>query len=87
MLKNPCSRCGKERIISRTWIEIIKTYSGKSTLTHTMSICPDPVCQRKVDGDIAAAKEHVATLLRLKLEREKTAMENRQKAKELKSKN
>ncbi len=48
-----CIRCGKERIKG-----IEKTFFAGSTKTKlTMYICPDKVCQEKVEASIAAKEE------------------------------
>jgi len=44
---NPCPRCGKARIDAKTWTEKV----GKSTLTMTQTICPDPACQKIVEAE------------------------------------
>ncbi|RJR23770.1 hypothetical protein C4578_03685 [Candidatus Microgenomates bacterium] len=46
---NVCIRCGKPRIVSRTWRE----QSGNATLTCTEYVCPDPECQKIVDKQLA----------------------------------
>lgn len=43
--KNPCIRCGKERRVVKTWVERTQT----SLITYSLSICPDPACQKIVD--------------------------------------
>ncbi|MBI3619670.1 hypothetical protein HY214_00795 [Candidatus Roizmanbacteria bacterium] len=45
--KNPCMRCGTNRIVIRTSFEKI----GNSTVTNIETSCPNPECQRKVDID------------------------------------
>lgn len=42
---NPCVRCGKERVISKTWKE--KLYD--SVIINTQTVCPDSDCQKKVN--------------------------------------
>lgn len=44
---NPCIKCGKERIVVRTWTE--KIYD--SIITNTEMRCPNPACQKAVDID------------------------------------
>ena len=63
-MSNPCSECGKERIDSKTW----KGKAGASVVTYTMTICPDPVCQKKVDKAIADRKEKNELLAKKKIE-------------------
>ena len=50
---NPCTRCGKERIVARRWVEEIPTVSGtKIEVTHTENVCPDPECQEIVKKEL-----------------------------------
>lgn len=42
---NICIRCGKARIIVKTWKEKL----GYSTITATKTACPDKECQKIVD--------------------------------------
>ncbi|OGK10454.1 hypothetical protein A2767_01195 [Candidatus Roizmanbacteria bacterium RIFCSPHIGHO2_01_FULL_35_10] len=44
---NLCVRCGKQRIIVKTWKEKL----GYSTITATMTACPDKECQKIVDAN------------------------------------
>lgn len=53
----PCTRCGKQRIVSKTWKEVRQTLMGETTIMHTETICPDPECQKKVDEQLAVARE------------------------------
>ena len=41
-----CIRCGKSRIVSKTWSEHV----GLSDITYTQSVCPDPECQKQVEA-------------------------------------
>ena len=50
---NVCTRCGKQRIVVKTWKERIKD----STIIHTSNACPDAACQKIVDGKLAVLKE------------------------------
>jgi hypothetical protein len=59
---NPCTRCGRERIVKKTWKENVKTYSGTSPVVHVDTICPDPECQKIVDGQLAIQKEKRAVI-------------------------
>lgn len=43
---NLCSRCRKQRIVVRTWKEVLVN----STITHTETVCPDLDCQKVVDA-------------------------------------
>ena len=42
---NPCTRCGTERIIGKTTKERV----FGSLIITTVTICPNPACQKKVD--------------------------------------
>ncbi len=50
---NLCTRCGKQRIVVKTWEE----NSGNSVLFCTTTACPDPKCQEIVDRKLAAQKQ------------------------------
>ena len=50
---NLCSRCKKQRIVVRTWKEIVIN----STIIHTETACPDPDCQEIVDAQNNATHE------------------------------
>lgn len=53
---NPCVRCGKERIIVKTW----QDYIGESLVTYTLGLCPDKECQKIVDKANIAREEKIA---------------------------
>ena len=61
---NLCIECGKPRIDSKTW----KGKSGSSVVTYTLTICPDPSCQKIVDKAIADRKAKSANLIKAKAE-------------------
>ena len=44
---NPCIRCGKERIVVKTWKEKL----GNSIIINTKMNCPDSDCQEKLELD------------------------------------
>jgi hypothetical protein len=46
---NLCPLCGKQRIVVKTYKEKI----GNSVITYTEKTCPDPLCQKKLDGQLA----------------------------------
>lgn len=48
-----CIRCGKLRILDRTWIE----YIGISKVTYTQSVCPDTACQKLVDETLKERRD------------------------------
>src|SRR3989338_2316159 len=45
MSMTACIRCGKPRILDKTWKEQI----GLSKVTYTSTVCPDPICQKLVE--------------------------------------
>lgn len=45
---NPCSRCGKERIMVSVEEEIV----NNSKIVTTVMVCPDPDCQKKVEEQL-----------------------------------
>lgn len=69
-MSNPCVKCGKERIDGKSWEGKI----GASVVTYTMTVCPDPECQKVVDQGIAERKAKTASLLEAK-EKAKKARE------------
>ena len=52
-IPNPCSRCGKERTMSKTWTQTV----GNFPLTRTITVCPDPECQKVINDEVLAQKE------------------------------
>lgn len=42
---NYCWRCGKERVVTKSWKEKI----GNSVVTTTETVCPDIKCQELVE--------------------------------------
>jgi hypothetical protein len=57
-----CVRCGKPRIILSVKEELL----GTSTISTMVAICPDPDCQKLVDGILSAEekKRHISQVLR-----------------------
>ena len=43
--KEVCIRCGKVRVVKKTY----KEYVGTSLVITTLTKCPDPDCQKKLD--------------------------------------
>lgn len=60
-----CIRCGKQRIVVKTWQEKIEN----SLLTFTSMTCPDKDCQKIVDRQLAAQKEKKEAMEQARLER------------------
>lgn len=53
METTPCIRCGKMRVLKKKWTEKI----NGSLTTYTMSVCPDPDCQKIVEEQIETKNE------------------------------
>lgn len=49
-IDNLCMRCGKTRIVVKSWKETI----NNSVVTFTETACPDKECQKKVDEENTA---------------------------------
>lgn len=54
---NPCIKCGKERIMLKTWKEYIKNYTGVSLVIYSETVCPDKECQKAVNKILQNQKE------------------------------
>lgn len=54
---NPCTRCGKERIVSKTWKEKVVNFMGTSYIVYTENVCPDKECQKIVQEKLDASKQ------------------------------
>ena len=52
--QNPCIRCGKERIVSKTWTDKLELgiIGRMMIVTHSDSACPDTACQTIVDRQL-----------------------------------
>ena len=61
----PCIRCGKPRIIAKSWSE----YIGVSLVTFTETVCPDPECQKIVDDQLQKKKEKIENIHKESLKR------------------
>lgn len=56
--QNPCTRCGKERILLKTWEERMETFSGVEVIQiNSKTICPDQKCQKIVEKDLKVQKD------------------------------
>ena len=74
---DPCSRCGKQLIVSRTWEEKVQVYGGESTVIHTESVCPDVECQKVVDKERAKVREKMEKNKRDREERAQAFIESK----------
>ncbi len=65
-MASSCTRCGKQRVVIKSWSEVI----GTATITHTEAECPDPDCQKAVNSGIARQKRQREIQEKDKLQRE-----------------
>lgn len=65
MTTSPCIRCGKLRIVSKTWKEKIVG----SEVTYTETVCPDRECQKIVDAQLQDKKDRINKIQSKSLDR------------------
>lgn len=53
MSGSTCTRCGKPRIVVKTYEEKVET----STVTYTITECSDPECQKMVNKTLQTEKK------------------------------
>ncbi len=53
-----CIRCGKPRIVTKTWTETI----NNSVVTFTETSCPDTECQKMVEKMLQSKRDKLASL-------------------------
>ncbi len=87
---NPCTRCGQERVLQKTWKEDQITIMGKiQSVTFGQTICPNPDCQKIVDQEIKVLEEKQASLKKKResndFTRKKNSLEMANKARKNKS--
>lgn len=63
----PCIRCGKLRIVAKSWSEKV----GESLITYTRTVCPDSECQKLVDLELQKKKDKMTAIQNRSLERRK----------------
>lgn len=81
-VSNPCTRCGKERVLLKKWTEEISGYgNNKTTVTRSLNVCPDPECQKIVDAELHVQKKKRE---QLKAEREEKLEAAKKKKADLK---
>lgn len=72
-----CTRCGKERIVKSSYEKRLE----KTTVTYTVTVCPDPKCQKLVEKGLLAEEAKRKIMID---EQEKRAQETALKRKNLK---
>jgi hypothetical protein len=76
MSENLCIRCGKVRVVAKTWKERVISYGKTSVVELTEMVCPDKKCQAQVEKDLAAQGEKTRQITQ---EREKRELDHRTK--------
>jgi hypothetical protein len=57
-VSNPCTQCGKERVLLKQWTDEIPGYgTNVQTITRSLNVCPDADCQKIVDTELAVQKK------------------------------
>ena len=68
MTNSTCIRCGKLRVIGKTWTEKL----NGSKITYTQTVCPDKECHKIVEEQLQVKKDKLADIHQKSLERRKT---------------
>ncbi len=63
------------RVVAKTWSE----YIGTSLVKYTLTVCPDPKCQKAVEEEIKKKRDHLANLQAKSLKRQQNNMRNKRK--------
>jgi hypothetical protein len=66
---NVCIRCGKPRVVSKKWTEVVTTFMGKGVVTHIEKTCPDKECQKIVDEKLSLQRQKSKAIRDAKEER------------------
>lgn len=73
-ISNPCYRCGSQRIIAKNY----KEGTGINQVDVTLTVCPNPECQKTVDKELKAVHQRTIMMTKKKEER-LTARKNRKR--------
>lgn len=73
--ENVCIRCGKIRIVGKTWTEQI----AGSIVTYTATVCPDSGCQKIVDEQLNKKRDRIETIQKESAKRRESFRKNRSK--------
>lgn len=73
IVQTQCIRCGKLRILARTWSEHI----GLSDVTYSENVCPDTECQKLVEALLKERRDIQTNRMQVSLQRRK---DNREKS-------
>ena len=72
-----CIRCGKLRIVGKTWTEKV----AGSLVTFSTTVCPDPACQKIVAEQLQDKKERIEKIQSESLKRRSNIRRGKQAAK------
>ena len=56
-MSNICTRCGSQRILSKSWEETVELYGRTSKIKHDEYVCTDPECQKIVEKQLQEQKD------------------------------
>lgn len=51
-IKQPCDRCGSKKRVSKTWKEMVATYTGELEVEYSQIVCTNQQCQAEFDKQI-----------------------------------
>lgn len=72
-----CIRCGKDRVLSKTW----KEKKGDSLLTYSLFVCPDTECQKLVDEKLKKERDRLEAIQTKSIERRKANIKKKKATK------
>lgn len=75
-MSNPCIRCGEERVVSKSWKEVVEVYGRQTTITNTDFVCADKVCQKLVEKELIEGKAKRILLEKQKEKEKQTRLKN-----------
>ncbi len=67
----PCTRCGSEQIVAKTWTENVPNLVGTTTVQYSIMVCTNEACQKEFDQNRLKEKEKRQQLQLQKEERTK----------------
>lgn len=70
---SPCVRCGKTRVVAKSWTEKV----GMSTVNYMQTVCPDPECQKIVDEQLQKKRDKIKAIQDESLKRRGEIRKNR----------
>lgn len=65
MATTQCIRCGKTRILDKSWTEEV----NGATTTYTKMVCPDKECQKTVEEQLKRENDRVRMIQEQSLKR------------------